>query len=249
MRQSIDQALILAAGRGTRLGSLTANTPKALAPVAGRPLLEQVLRGLAAAGVRRAAVVVGYLGEQIEAYFGTGGRVGLDMVYCRQERLEGTAKAALLARRELAPGPTLMTFADILTAASNYRALLARFAAAPCDALLGLNPVDDPWEGAAVYREGDRITRLVEKPPRGASTTRWNNAGVMVLSEAVWPVLEALSPSARGEYELPQGIARMVELGRDVRGVEFAGFWCDVGRPEDVAQVDELARVGSLDLT
>jgi NDP-sugar pyrophosphorylase family protein len=245
----IDQALILAAGKGTRMGRLTDDCPKPLLTVAGIPIIEHVLRGLASVGIARAVMVTGYLAERMEGFLGNGARVGLHMTYRRQESQNGTAKAALLAREDLAPTAFVMSFGDILCARSNYRALLAAFAAEPCDALLGLNPVDDPWEGAAVYREGGRVSRIIEKPARGTSTTKWNNAGVMILTPGVWPVLERLEPSPRGEYELPVGIGRMVEDGFDVRGVEFAGLWSDVGRPEELARINRLAAENALDLS
>jgi NDP-sugar pyrophosphorylase family protein len=241
--------MILAAGKGTRMGSITAARPKPLLEIGGVPLLQHILTGLAGLGISHAVVVIGYLGEQLERHFGDGGAVGLRITYCRQERQTGTAQAALLARRHLDLAPLVISFGDILCAASNYRKLVESFAAQPCDALLGLNPVDDPWAGAAVYRDGDRVTRIIEKPPRGSSSTRWNNAGVMVLTPAVWPVLEELPPSERGEYELPQGIARMVEMGCDVRGVELTGFWSDVGTPEELERLNRLAREGALDLS
>ena len=245
----LQQTLILAAGKGTRMGALTERRPKPLLPVGGTPILQHVLQGLASVGIRRAVVVIGHLAEQIESYFGGGACVGLDITYCRQEEQTGTARAALLAREHLASAPFVMSFGDILCARSNYRKLAAAFKAKPCDALLGLNPVDDPWEGAAVYRDDDRVTKVVEKPPRGTSSTRWNNAGVMVLTQAVWPVLEQLGPSPRGEYELPVGIGRMIELGFDVRGVEFDGFWSDVGRPEELDRINRMAEEGALDLS
>jgi len=245
----VEQALILAAGKGTRMGALTERCPKPLLEVGGAPLLQHVLLGLSGAGIGRAIVVIGHLAEQIEQCFGRGDGVGLAITYCRQGAQTGTAQAALLAREHLAPAPFVMSFGDILCARANYRRLLAYFEEHPCDALLGLNPVDDPWEGAAVYRDGDRVTSIIEKPPRGASSTGWNNAGVMVLTPAVWPALEQLEPSPRGEYELPVGIARMVELGCDVRAVEFEGFWSDVGRPQELERINRLAAAGSLDLS
>src|SRR5262245_48418772 len=90
-------AVILAAGRGTRMGTLTANRPKPLLRVAGRPLIEHVLSGWAVAGIRRAVVVVGYLGEMIERELGNGSHLGLEIIYRRQERADGTARAMLLA--------------------------------------------------------------------------------------------------------------------------------------------------------
>jgi hypothetical protein len=140
--------------------------------VAGRPILEHILRGLKAAGIGEAAVVVGHLGEQIEAHFGGGAGLGMALGYRRQTRLDGTARAALLARDLLQEEPFVLTWGDILTDWANYRRLLETFRADPCDALLGLNEVDDPAAGAAVYREGDRVSDIVEKPPPGTSSPR-----------------------------------------------------------------------------
>jgi NDP-sugar pyrophosphorylase family protein len=240
------KALVLAAGRGTRLRPLTDRIPKPLIEVAGRPLLEHILRGLAAAGVDEAVLVIGHLGEQIEARFGDRAGVGMGLHYRRQTALEGTARAALLAEDLLAGAPFALTWGDILTTWDNYRRLLETFAHDPCDALLGLNEVDDPAAGAAVYREGNRVTEIIEKPPPGTSTTRWNNAGVMVLTPAIWPILKALEPSARGEYELPQGVQTMVRRGDRVCGMELRGLWSDVGRPEDVAMLNALYARGRL---
>jgi NDP-sugar pyrophosphorylase family protein len=240
------KALVLAAGRGIRLRPLTDRLPKPLIEVAGRPVLEHILRGLAAAGVDEAAVVIGHLGEQIEAHFGKGSSLGMRLRYRRQSSLSGTAKAALLADDLLAGEPFVLTWGDILTDWTNYRRLLEAFSADPCDALLGLNEVEDPAAGAAVYRDGDRVTEIVEKPPPGTSTTRWNNAGVMALTPVIWPILNQLEPSARGEYELPQGVRAMIEQGYRVCGLEFEGFWSDVGRPEDVALLNDLHAQGRL---
>lgn len=245
----IEQALILAAGKGTRMGSLTERRPKPLLRVAGTPILEHILLRLADVGVRRSVLVIGHLGDQIERYFGDGAGVGMAITYRTQEQRTGTAKAALLAQDDLTAAPFVMSFGDILCARANYRGLVTSFESSSCDALLGLNPVDDPWEGAAVYRDGDRVTRIIEKPPRGTSSTKWNNAGVMVLTAAVWPVLAGLEPSARGEYELPVGIGRMVDSGCDIRGIEFDGFWSDVGRPEELDRINALAARGALDLS
>ena len=229
-------AVVLAAGRGTRMGALTDTTPKSLLPVAGRPLIEHVLRGFARAGVRRAVVVIGYLGDRIEADLGDGARLGMEIAYCRQARADGTAHALLLAEHSLGREPFALSWGDVLVTAGFYSELIEAFARRPCDALIAVNDVDDPWRGAAVYVDGDgRVSRLVEKPPRGTSTTRWNNAGVLILTALALDYARALGASARGEYELPQAIAQMVRDGRDVRALPVRGPWSDVGTPADLA--------------
>ncbi|HSP95784.1 MAG TPA: nucleotidyltransferase family protein [Candidatus Dormibacteraeota bacterium] len=238
---SIDTAVVLAAGRGTRMGALTAATPKPLLMVAGQSIIARVLGGLARGGVRRAVVVTGYLGEQIEAALGDGGALGLSIAYRRQERPDGTARALLLAESLLGDAPFVVSWGDILVPSAFYGALLAAFARWPCDALLAVNAVDDPWRGAAVYVDPQwRVERLEEKPPRGSSTTGWNNAGIMAFAPLALDYARRLPPSPRGEYELPQAVARMVGDGRDVRALAVRGPWSDVGTPEDLAAAQTL---------
>jgi NDP-sugar pyrophosphorylase family protein len=233
---SIDTAVVLAAGRGTRMGALTATTPKPLLAVAGQPIVARVLRGLARGGVRRAVVVTGYLGEQIEAALGDGRALGLSLSYRRQERPDGTARALLLAEELIAGAPFVVSWGDILVPTAFYGELLTVFARRPCDAQLAVNAVDDPWRGAAVYVDADwRVDRLEEKPPRGTSTTGWNNAGIMAFAPIALDYARRLTPSPRGEYELPGAVAQMVRDGRHVRAVPVRGPWSDVGTPEDLA--------------
>jgi len=233
-------AVILAAGRGTRMGALTASTPKPLLPLQGRPIITHILDGLAGAGVTRAAVVTGYLGEQIEAHLGDGTAHGLHLVYRRQTTADGTARALTLVRDLVGDAPFVLSWGDVIVEPHVYRTVIDTFRAQPADLVLTVNPVDDPWRGGAVYVDDAwRVTRLVEKPPRGTSTTPWNNAGIFVFSPTIFPYVDRLAPSARGEYELPQAIAAMLADGRVVRAVPVRGFWSDLGTPDDLAAAQD----------
>lgn len=223
------------------MGALTAARPKPLLAVAGEPIVARALRGLARGGVRRAVVVTGYLGAQIEAALGDGSALGLSLTYRRQETPNGTARALLLVEDLVAGAPFALSWGDILVPTAFYGELLAAFARTPCDACLAVNAVDDPWRGAAVYVDADwRVERVEEKPPRGTSTTGWNNAGIMALAPIALDYARRLAPSPRGEYELPQAVAQMVRDGRSVRAVAVRGPWSDVGTPEDLAAAQTL---------
>lgn len=97
------QAVILAGGLGTRLWPLTQAFPKPMVPVAGVPYLEHQLRMLAEQGIREIVLLTGYLGDQIERYFGNGARLGLSIRYSREQIPAGTGGALREARDMLAP--------------------------------------------------------------------------------------------------------------------------------------------------
>lgn len=217
------------------MGALTATTPKPLLALKRQPIIEHILMGLKTAGIRHAILVTGYRGEQIEAHLGSGNRLGMQFTYRRQQSPDGTARALLLARNAVDDQPFVLSWGDIVVDPDTYVALLAEFARAPCDALLLVNETDDPWRGAAAYvDDGWRVTRLVEKPPRASSRTRWNNAGIFVFTPPIFTYAERVRPSPRGEYELPQAIAAMIADGRSVRAHPVRGFWSDLGTPEDL---------------
>lgn len=235
MSARVEQAVLLAAGRGTRLGDLTRDTPKPLLEVGGQPIIFRIIEGLAEAGVRDVTVVTGHMAEVLEASLGDGGRWGVTVRCVRQERLDGTARAAVLARPFLRDRPFFVGWGDIVVEAINYARVIE--GAEQTGASIAVNDVEDPWSGGAVYVDGDmRVLRIVEKPPKGTSTTRWNNAGLAVLPPAIWEQVDRLQPSARGEYELPQAIAAFVESGHPLAAVSIDGPWFDIGTPENLAE-------------
>ena len=194
------KAVILAAGRGTRMRDLTVATPKPMLNAGGRPILERLLERLIEAGVSEALIVTGYHAEAIEDYFRD---YRLPLHFVRQAPVNGTATAALLARQFVGHDDFLLTFGDILADASCYRQILERLRGEPdVDAILGVKYVDDPYQGAAVYVDDDgKVTRIVEKPPRGESTTRWNSAGIYAVRTSLFEQLERVPRSSRGEYD------------------------------------------------
>lgn len=235
MSAEVRQAVLLAAGRGTRLGDLTREIPKPLLEVGGKPIIFRIIDGLAGAGVRDVTVITGHLAEQLEATLGDGSRWGVALRCVRQERLDGTARAAALARPFLGVGPFFVGWGDILVEAVNYARVIE--GAEQTGAAIAVNDVQDPWAGAALYLDDAmRVLRIVEKPAKGTSTTRWNNAGLAVLPSAIWEQVDRLEPSARGEYELPQAIAALVATGYPVVAVPVEGPWFDIGTPENLAE-------------
>ena len=233
------KAVVLAAGRGTRMRGLTDTTPKAMLKAGERPILERLLERLIDAGYSEALIVTGYRADMIEEYF-RGYRFPLRFV--RQPELNGTATAALLARDFAGHDDFLLTFGDILADPPCYREILNQLRREPAAAaILGVREVDDPYQGAAVYVDGEgKVARIVEKPPRGESTTHWNSAGIYAVRESLFAELERAPKSARGEYELTSAIAQLIESGKLLRIFPVTGQWRDIGRPEDLEAVREF---------
>ena len=261
------RAVILAAGKGTRLGELTRTTPKPMIRIAGMPAVEHVMRGIQAAGIDDFILVTKHLSEQIEEYFGDGSRFGMRVRYVVQGDRYGTGAALLCARELASDAPLLMTFADVLMSACNYEGALDVYSgkwkaesgkpdATPASGLstlhsplstsgvITLNTVPDPCTGADVELDDEgRVARIIEKPPPGSKPFFSNSSGLFVFDPVIFSYLERLEPSNRGEYEIPDAVNRMVEDGLAVYPYHLRGFWRDIGTVADIAAAEaELAR-------
>ncbi len=244
MARDIKKAVLLAAGRGLRLGVLTEGMPKPMLEVAGQPLIGHIVDALAANGVRDIAIVTGYLASHVEEWCASQmrARQALQLSTIHQADLNGTAGAMLLAK-DFVRAETAFIFGwgDILMDAENYARFIGCARSQSYDLMLSINRVRDPWRGGAVYIDADmRVERLVEKPARGTSSTNWNNAGLFAATPRIFKYLAKLKPSPRGELELPQAIAMMIEDRCEVRAVDVRGFWSDVGTPEDLESARKL---------
>ena len=216
------------------MGSLTADIPKPMLQVAGKPLLEHILDGLREAGIERVCLVVGYRREMIQEHFAG---YPLKIEYRVQEKLEGTARAVGLGRDFAGDEPCLVTFGDIVCEPEDYRGMMNRFASGAAG-VLGAKWVDDPFQGAAIYEQDGVVTRIREKPPKGTSTTHWNSAGLYVFAPEFFGFNDRVGISPRGEYELTSAVEDMIAAGRRLLLYGIRGDWRDVGRPEDLPAVE-----------
>jgi bifunctional UDP-N-acetylglucosamine pyrophosphorylase/glucosamine-1-phosphate N-acetyltransferase len=224
-------AIILAAGLGTRLRPHTLQTPKPLLPVQGRPLLDWTLGALPPA-VDRVLVVVNYLAEKVEAYLRSQKHFA-EWVAVRQEVPRGTGDALRSCRGQIYSDRFLALNGDDLYGAAD----LARLAACPAGVLV--HPVDEPRRfGIAFLRPDGALDRLEEK--RADLEGRHPaNTGAYVFPRDVFDI--QLEESSRGEFEATDyvtGLARQ----RRVEVVE-ARFWLPIGTPEvwQAAQTMDLS--------
>jgi len=235
------RAVILAAGKGTRMGALTKDTPKPMILVNGKPTVEHVIRRMIAGGVTDFVLVTKYLAERIMDYFGDGSALGTRIEYVEQIDKYGTG-AALLSAKELARGePVMMTFADVIVSTRTYAQAIRIFHEKGGAGVITLNWVEDPCTGAAVIVDGEgRITKVIEKPPKGQAPSNWNSAGIFAFDSLVFDYLERLAPSPRGEYELPDAMNSMIADGLALYPSYLEGDWLDVGTVEAIAVAEKM---------
>ncbi len=245
------KAVILAAGRGTRMQALTQELPKPMLRVQGRPILEHILEGLRAAGVREVGIVTGWRGETIRDHFGDGSRLGLRLAYFEQPVPDGTGRAAEPARGFVGDAPFLLSYGDILVKPDTYARMLRRWEEEDFSGLLTVTAGEDVTKGAInFFDERFCLRKLVEKPtPAQLEALRaegwlrtgepaWYNAGIYIFRPVVFVYTARLEKSPRGEYELTDALTAMVEDGHRIAGLRIEGRWVDVRDPAVLAALE-----------
>lgn len=196
------RAVVLAAGLGTRLRPLTERYAKPVLPIAGTPVLGQVLRALAAAEVAEVTVVTGHLGRQVRQLVGDGSGYGLDVSYARQETPDGSAHAVLAARPT---APYLVLGADTVLSPGD----VAGFARAFLDSGAAGALAFQPQPGTVELRDG-RVERVLGQGVLGVPL--WAVGG------RIAPHVEALPGAA--PYELSTAFQVAIDAGEHVAGIE-----------------------------
>ena len=235
----IDKAVLLAAGRGTRMRELTADLPKPMIEVRGKAVLQHVVEGLRDAGVREFLIIVGYRAETVSNFFGDGSRYKSQIQYATQVVQDGTGRVVDLARNFVATSPFVLSYGDILVDPANYKRLLDL----PDDveAIISVKRGEDVSKGGAVFvNDQMELVDLREKPEPGEPTSPWYNAGLYAFRPSIFEFTAKLKPSPRGEYELTDAVRELARSGKKVQALELTGEWADVRDPEILAKLNQL---------
>ncbi|HRI56158.1 MAG TPA: sugar phosphate nucleotidyltransferase [Anaerolineae bacterium] len=224
------QAVILAGGKGRRLRPYTTVLPKPLMPLGEMPIIEVVLRQLAASGFGQVTVAVGYLAELLMAYCGDGSKYGLDLSYSREETPLGTAGPLALIDGLAGGDSFLVMNGDVLTSL-DFAALVQRHQASGAAATIATHQRQQQINyGIIESDDADRVTAYIEKPQHHYQVSM----GVYVLTPAV------LEYIPRGHYlDLPDLVRTLMAAGRPVLAYPFDGYWLDIGRHDDYEQAVE----------
>jgi dTDP-glucose pyrophosphorylase len=233
----VRKAVLLAAGRGTRMRELTNDLPKPMIQVRGKPILLHIVEGLREAGIERFQIVVGYRAGVVEDFFGDGRCFGTRIEYATQVVQDGTGRVVDLARDFAAADPFVLSYGDILVNPVNYRRLASL--AGDQEAIISVKRNEDVSKGGAVFvNERFELTDLREKPKPGEPTSPWYNAGIYTFRPSIFEFTARLERSPRGEYELTDAIRSLALSGRKVQAIELEGDWADVRDPEVLAELN-----------
>jgi len=219
------KAIVLCAGYGKRLLPYTDTYQKTMLPVHGKPLLEYILFGLISTGFKDIIIVVGFQKEQIINYFQEGRKWNINIEYVIQENMNGTGGALLLCEKLISKKHFFLTWGDILVSSQVYMNVYNIYKKENQDFILVANFMKDPHQGAAIYHDGIYCINIIEKPKKGVSKSNFNNCGIFILSTEIFEVLRALTPSKRGEIEIPQALnigiternwkVRVIKMGKN----------------------------------
>jgi len=221
-------AVVMAAGEGTRLRPLTERWPKPVLPIDGRPVLAVLLRELAAAGCRRVWLVTGHLAEQVEELAGDGSAFGLEIRSVRQPGVLGSADAVQRALDAGAALPVLVSAADTVFTRGDLGRFAEEFSGSGAAGAVAvrLDPPPGPARNAVRRRNG-RVERVRDDDPANP----WSAAPLWALGPAV---AERLCLD-RAPYELENAFQAAIDAGETVMAVEI-GKTRDLTYPLDLVE-------------
>ena len=219
-------AVIMAGGRGTRLGDLTRNLPKPMLKVAGRPILERLVLHLVGSGVRRLFISVNYLADIIVSHFGDGSRHGCSIEYLRESDGEPLGTVGSLSLLPLAPEhPVLVCNGDLVTQV-DVACFFDFHAQGGHVATIGARTYHHEIPFGCLECDNGLVTSLIEKP----TLTQLINAGIYILSP------EIIARVPRKPLPITDLFSDSLARGERIGAFPIVDEWIDVGQREHLRQ-------------
>jgi NDP-sugar pyrophosphorylase family protein len=241
------KAMVLAAGQGTRLRPLTDTQPKALVPVAGRPMIEYALLLLRHYGVRDIVINLHHLGQQIQDRLGDGSRLGLQILYSVEPELLDTGGGLLKAKLFFQDQTFIVINTDVLIDLHLDRLLqFHRDRQAAATLVLRPDPDADRYGSMEIDGAG-RICRFLDTHgptrPSGPLRSELMFTGVQVLEPTIFDYMDSIHDS-HSFSTTKQTYPRMLVEGQPLYGFCYDGYWQDLGTAERIAQAEESLAEG-----
>jgi UDP-N-acetylglucosamine diphosphorylase / glucose-1-phosphate thymidylyltransferase / UDP-N-acetylgalactosamine diphosphorylase / glucosamine-1-phosphate N-acetyltransferase / galactosamine-1-phosphate N-acetyltransferase len=226
------KAVVLVAGKGTRMEPLTSGCPKVMLQVANKPILEHIVNSAIEAGIEGFVFITGYLEEQIREYFGDGSTWGVSIEYIRQQEQLGTANAIGCAKGHV-DGSFLVLNGDMLIGQEDLKSLVSRTE----EAVICVKEVDNPSDFGVLETENSRVVRIIEKPKN--PPTNLANAGIYLFRQSIFDFIDRTQVSVRNEFEITDSIQMLIDSGAIVGYSSLEGRWIDIGYPWDLLKANE----------
>lgn len=233
------KAVILAAGDSTRMLPLSANQPKHLLPIAGKPLIFHTLEALQKAGITEVLIIYGYHKEKLSEAIGSQDWEKMAISYIHQEERKGTAHAAGYAREFVGEDSSIVMNGDILMGPGSFEGLISYHQKGKYEMTLSVRPVEDPSAYGVVAVEEGKAVKLIEKPTKGQMVSNLVNAGLYIVRKSLMDAIAKTKPSSRGEYEITDSIEMMIEKG-NVGSYSLPSWWLDIGKPWDLLEANKI---------
>ena len=224
----IDKALILAAGKGTRMWPLTDNTPKPLLPLGGEPIIQRQIKELKKIGVEEVYVLIGYRMKEISDFLGNGEEYGVKIEYIVQDNQKGTGHAVLQAEGKI-NGDFYCVNGDVNIDKKN----LGKMNKGKNKIVMMTTKVSDGSRFGVIDSKNGKLISIIEKSVAGEAMI---NAGLYVFGPEIFDSIRKVGKSPRGEYEITDALQ---SIANDVKVLKYDGFWKDIGSPWDLITANE----------
>ena len=231
------KGVIPAAGKGTRMGDLTADRPKGLVEVANKPILSYVFESLVDIGVEETIVIVGYEGGAIMDYFGEAFG-GVPIQYVHQREREGLAAAVLLTEPYIEDKFIVLNGDNIFVDEISHSIDQLRSSKADAGLVVEEVPKSAAGKTGVVRTANSEVTKITEKPKEPDSNLV--TTGCYLLPPEIFDACRLLEPSRSGEFELSEAVNLLVKAGKKVTAVEFEGNRLNVNSLEEIEKAEEL---------
>jgi bifunctional UDP-N-acetylglucosamine pyrophosphorylase/glucosamine-1-phosphate N-acetyltransferase len=226
------KAVVLVAGKGTRMEPLTSECPKVMLPVANKPILEHILNSAVEVGIKSFIFITGYMEKQIREYFGDGSKFGLSIDYVRQNEQLGTANAIGYAKGYVEE-TFLVLNGDMLIGEEDLKTLISRSE----EALICVKEVDNPSDFGVIEIKNNKVVKVIEKPVN--PPTNLANVGIYLFRDSIFDFIARTPTSVRNEFEITDSIQMLIDSGVTVGYSTLEGKWIDIGYPWDLLKANE----------
>ncbi len=223
-QQLPNAAVILAGGKGTRLGTLTQNVPKPMLKVVGRPILERIILHLIGGGIKKIFLSVNYLAEQIEDYFGNGDEYGCQISYLREDKPLGTGGPLALLQHHEITHPVIVMNGDLITD-FDVPGIVGCHQKNSNQITIGVRTYSHTVPFGCITTDGQQVVSLNEKP----TLQEIINTGIYVISKELLPQVPL------DFFPITNLIELALDDGKRV-GVFSVDQWIDVGQPKHLAE-------------